>query len=222
MSQPAPPSQTFPEDDLDGRLDETWDDPTEDQPLLSGRRRIRWLSPKSVALLAILTGLVGFYAGIREERSNASGSSSTAAASTSGTAKRGLPSFAGGTTSGTKGTKGAKSSSKTGSFPSFGAGAAAAGGTFGGGAEGTIVSVDGDTLYVKETSGNTVKVKLLSTTTLSKSSDVGSKSLHPGDTVTVDGKTGSRGTITATSVSDSGDSSTSTSSSSSASSSSTS
>ena len=184
MSQAAP-TQSFHEDGLD----QAWEDATDEQPLLPERKRIRWLSWKSVALLAILTGLIGFYAGVREEKSSAAGTSSTAVASATGSrATRSFPGFgsAGG--------------------PPKGA-AAGGGGSFGGGTSGTIVSVSGDTLYVKESSGNTVKVKLLATTTVTKSVDVGTKSLHPGDTVSIQGDAGSRGTVTATSVSDSGDSS---------------
>jgi hypothetical protein len=219
MTQPAPPKR-FDEDDLDDGLDEAWEDATDEQPLLPERKRIRWLSWKSVALLAILTGLIGFYAGVREEKSSAAGTSSTAVASATGSSTRGFAGFAG---RGAAGKSATKSGGKSGSFPGFGSaggppsGAAAAGnGSFGGGTSGTIVSVSGDTLYVKESSGNTVKVKLLATTTLTKSVDVGTRSLHPGDTVSIQGDAGSHGTVTATSVSDSGDSSTSTSSTSSA------
>src|SRR5579875_3705339 len=144
MSQAATPTENLHDDDVAEGGDEAWGDPTEEQPLLPARRRIRWLSGKSVVLLAILTGLIGFYAGIRAEKSSASGSSGATGASASGASARGFAGFAGG-----------------------------------GGTAGTIVSVDGNTLYVKESSGNTVKVKLLSTTTLTKSSDVGSKALHP-------------------------------------------
>jgi hypothetical protein len=206
MSQPVP-TQSFHEDGLD----EAWEDATDEQPLLPERKRIRWLSWKSVALLAILTGLIGFYAGVREEKSSAAGTSSTTVASPTGSSTRGFAGFAG---RGAAGKSATKSGGKSGSFPGLGSAsgppsgaAAAGGGSFAGATAGTIVSVSGDTLYVKESSGNTVKVKLLATTTLSKAVDVSTKSLHPGDTVSIQGDAGSRGTVTATSVSDSGDSS---------------
>jgi hypothetical protein len=69
---------------------------------------------------------------------------------------------------------------------------------------GTVTRVDGDTIYVKESSGATVTVKLLSATTISKSSSVGSGSVRPGDSVAVQGTAGSDGTIKSTSITDSG------------------
>ena len=63
-------------------------------------------------------------------------------------------------------------------------------------------------IYVKETSGNTVKVKLSSATKISKSESVSRKKLYPGDQVVVAGSAASNGTVHATSVTDSGASST--------------
>jgi Domain of unknown function (DUF5666) len=201
-----------PEDDFDPG----WDDPAEDEPILPQRQRVRWLTAKSVVLLAILTGLIGFYAGIREEKSSAAGSSSTgtAAAATGLASGRSTLASGGGSAGGAPGGATSRTRSKasgtkagsSGAFPGFGSGGPPSGGSFGGGGgtSGTVASVEGDTLYVKEASGNTVKVHLLATTTLSKSESVGKKAIHPGDTVSVAGTTGSRGTVTATSVADSG------------------
>lgn len=75
---------------------------------------------------------------------------------------------------------------------------------------GTVTRVDGDTIYVKESSGATVTVKLLSATTISKSRTVSHDSVRPGDSVAVRGTEGSGGTIKSTSVTDSGGSSTAT------------
>jgi hypothetical protein len=66
------------------------------------RARRRWLTPTSAALLALLIGFAGFYAGVREEKANATGSASTPSASR--TAPRSTPgrsSAAGGLTVGT-------------------------------------------------------------------------------------------------------------------------
>ena len=49
-----------------------------------------------------------------------------------------------------------------------------------------------------ETSGNTVKVKLSSATTLTKTVSVSKRSLYPGDTVSVTGSAGTGGTVSAT------------------------
>jgi hypothetical protein len=75
---------------------------------------------------------------------------------------------------------------------------------------GTVTRVDGDTIYVKESSGATVTVKLLSATTINKSRTVSHDSVRPGDSVAVRGTEGSGGTIKSTSVTDSGGSSTAT------------
>ncbi|MGO9498427.1 MAG: hypothetical protein ACLQA5_17235 [Solirubrobacteraceae bacterium] len=77
-----------------------------------------------------------------------------------------------------------------------------------------MTRVDGDTVYVKETSGATVQVKLVSSTAIKKTQGVNSRSVRPGDSVTIQGTQGSGGTITSTSVSDSGNNSTTTASSS--------
>jgi hypothetical protein len=164
-------------------------DALDDGGFVPGRARRRWLTPRSALLLAVIVGFVGFYAGVREEKSHASGSTSAGAVSAASTARG--------------------SSSRTGRFPSFGAGApgAAAGG---GATTGTVSSIKGDTVYVKESSGNTVAVKLLDTTKVTKSESVSGNSVHPGDSVVIEGSSGSSGTVTATAVTDEGDDSTST------------
>jgi hypothetical protein len=58
--------------------------------------------------------------------------------------------------------------------------ASATSGAAGGVAAGTVSRVDGDTLYIKEPSGETVQVKLLSTTTISTSLGVSGHSVRPG------------------------------------------
>ena len=68
--------------------------------------------------------------------------------------------------------------------------------------------MSGNTIYVKETSGNTVKVKLSSATKISKSESVPRKKLYPGDQVVIAGSCGLQRDVHATSVTDSGASST--------------
>ena len=68
-------------------------------------------------------------------------------------------------------------------------------------ATGTINVVDGSTLYVDDTStGSVVKVTLTKSTTITRNADAAAIDLRPGDTVTVQGATGSTGAVTATSV----------------------
>ena len=76
-------------------------------------------------------------------------------------------------------------------FPALGA---SAGGTglpsFGGSeatASGTVTSVEGHTIYVKESDGTTVAVKVGDGATVTRDSNVAAKKIHPGDTVTVEG-----------------------------------
>ena len=61
-----------------------------------------------------------------------------------------------------------------------------------------------DSLYITETSGNTVKVTLSSATKVTKNVGVGKNAVRPGDLVTVAGAKGSNGTISATTVNDTG------------------
>jgi hypothetical protein len=87
-----------------------------------------------------------------------------------------------------------------------GAGAARFGGLFGNtagiaGTAGTISVVSGNTLYVNDTlTGSIVKVTLTKSTTITRNADAEAIDLRPGDTVTVQGPTGSSGAVTATSV----------------------
>lgn len=165
--------------------DQEWeDDGFEDE--LPARPRRRFLSWWSAALMALILGGVGFYAGVRVEKNQVSGSAGagvavSAAAGRSGT---GAASFA----------------------SRFGGGRfGGAGGPAGGGASvGTVSSVDGNTIYVTDTSGNTIKVKLSSATTIRKTENVPKAKVFPGDTVVVSGVKGSGGTLTATTLTDSG------------------
>jgi Domain of unknown function (DUF5666) len=157
----------------------------EEEPLAlpGGRSRRRWGRPAAL-LVALLTAAAGFYAGVRVEKGQVSSSTSAAGFSLSSGARTA--------------TSGSGSTSR-GGFGAFGAGNASIG---------TISSVKGNTIYITETSGNTVKVTLSSATKITKSLGVSKSSLHPGDSVVIQGATSSSGTIAATSVSDSGTSAT--------------
>ncbi|HUJ33895.1 MAG TPA: hypothetical protein VLW51_01710 [Solirubrobacteraceae bacterium] len=153
-------------------------------PLPGGRQRRRWGRP-AVVLLAVLTAAVGFYAGVRVEKGQVSSSTSTGGLSLTSAARTGA--------------SGSGASSR-GGFAGLGA--------LGGNTSiGTISTVKGKTIHITETSG-TVKVTPSSATKITKSLGVSKKSLHPGDSVVIQGATSSTGTISATSVSDSGASST--------------
>jgi len=90
-------------------------------------------------------------------------------------------------------------STRTGSgasrFSGFGGASAAA-------ATGTVTEISGSTLYVTNSSGNLVEVKLTPTTTVTRNAKTTISGLVPGDTVVVQGTKASNGTVTASSVSD--------------------
>jgi hypothetical protein len=156
----------------------------------------RW----TVLLAAIVLGGACFYGGVRVEKSQVGTGSARATSGFAGLASRFTA--AGGTAGSATGARAGATGGRTGGFAG-GFGGAATGGA-GGGTTGTIATIDGDTLDVTETGGNTVKVDLSDTTTLQKTSTVARSKLFPGDTVSISGSTGSNGTIKATSVTDSG------------------
>jgi hypothetical protein len=147
-----------------------------------GGRRRRFFTRKTAALGVVVACAAGFLAGIEIEKSQVSGTASAATvpAGNAGSAATG-----------------------TGARSGFGLSGGGPGG--GGGASfGTVSSVDGNTIYLTEASGNTVKVTLSSATKITKSQSTSKSSLHPGDALVVQGATGKNGTLAATSVSDSG------------------
>ncbi|MGH2842749.1 MAG: hypothetical protein ACRDKL_04090 [Solirubrobacteraceae bacterium] len=157
------------------------------------RPRRPFLTKWSAGLMALVLGAIGFYVGIRVEKAKLPASGTGSA----------LSSRFAGADAGT-GSAGSRNASRAGGFGgagSFGArfGAAGAGATIG-----SVTSVDGDTIYVKETSGNTVKVKLSKQTTIAKDESVARSKVFPGDEVVIAGASGKGGTITATSLTDSG------------------
>jgi hypothetical protein len=167
-----------------------------DDAPLPRRPRRRLLTGPSAVLLAVVTCAAGFYAGIRVEKGQVSSSPAT-------------PSFAGAAA----GRAGATGSS---GFAGLAGGRGGAGGSSGfpvpGGATGgltagTVSSVNGRTVVLKEASGDTVKVRLSSATTVDKTEKKRRTAIRPGDTITVTGTTAKSGTVSAASVSDSGNTS---------------
>jgi flagellar hook assembly protein FlgD len=63
-----------------------------------------------------------------------------------------------------------------------------------------VAYLDGSTLYVTNAEGNTVKVTTSAGTTVNKTVKSDVKSIHPGETVTITGETGSGATISAESI----------------------
>jgi len=87
-----------------------------------------------------------------------------------------------------------------------GAGGAARGGFAGpGGAQsnatvGSVANKRGSTLYVKDSDGNTIRVKTTSHSKINRTAPASAGAIHPGDTVVVQGTKSSSGTVTATQI----------------------
>jgi hypothetical protein len=162
-----------------------WDDDGDDVTI-PPRPRGRLLRPLPLALIALIIAAAGFLGGIEAQKGSEGGSGATA-----GLGGGGLPNFAA-LKEGRSGAGGSESKGSESGAPSFGASSAAA--------TGTVTSVEGHTIYVKESDGTTVAVTVGDGATVTRDSNIATKKIHPGDTVTVEGsKQGS--TVRASSVS---------------------
>ncbi|HEX4011491.1 MAG TPA: hypothetical protein VHX62_15835 [Solirubrobacteraceae bacterium] len=203
---------TLPTDRREEDWEEQRDDGTADEPLPRRPRR-QFFNRRSAALGAVLTCAIGFYAGIRVEKGQLSNSSTGLAALGTGGTTGGAAAARTGRGTGAGARSGAASlfgsgarssaSGATGAAGFAGAGALA-GGAGGSASFGTVAGVDGKTIDVTESSGNTVKVKLSSATKITKTQSARRSAIRPGDTVVISGVTGSGGTVSAASVTDSG------------------
>jgi hypothetical protein len=176
--------------------EEEWlEEPPESELPPRPRRRLLRVggNPIQLALMGILAIACGFIGGVLVEKGQNSSSSSGGGAS-------GLASRFAALRAGASGASGA-----SGTGARSGAGSAAGG--FGGGASGasgftrptagTVAYLDGSTLYVTNSEGNTVKVTTSPGTTVNKTVKSSVKGIHPGETVTVTGETGSGGSVSA-------------------------
>lgn len=177
---------------------------------LPGRPRRQFFNKWTALLFAVIVGAGCFYGGIRVEKNQLASSSSGSTVASTFASRFGAAAGGTGTTAGGTSTTAGSSTSSTSSGAS-GAGRFGGGGfasLFGGGGGsatvGTVSSVDGHTIYVDETSGNTVKVTLSKVTTITKSEPVSKAKVYPGDTVVISGVSGKNGTVAAASVTDSG------------------
>jgi hypothetical protein len=152
---------------------------------LPRRPRRRPLAPLPLALLLVLLTACGFIGGVLLEKAQVPSSSTpgTTAASRSQALAGGRA--APGAASGTAGSASA----------GFG-GATGAGGL----TVGEVAFIHGDTLYVTDTQGNTVKVATSPASTVTKTVKASVKSIHPGETVAVTASTGAGGVLSAESI----------------------
>ena len=164
------PSQPYDDDDVDA------------EPLtLPAKRRL----PMLTAVLAVALLIAGaFIVGAEVQKHWGASSSGSSTGGASSFASR----FGGaGRTGTTTGSAGAR--------------AGAFGALAGGGATiGTVSVIKGTTLYVTDTSGNTVKVVVPVGTSVSKTVTTNVKGIRPGQTVVVRGTTGKNGNVTAQSI----------------------
>lgn len=143
---------------------EEWEEPGMGEEL-PPRPRNRLLAPLPLALIAVLLIAGGFLAGVLVQKGSEGGGTPSGLPS-------GLPSLAGAEGPGGEG---------AGGLPSFsGDGSEAA-------VSGTVASVDGRTIYVKDSEGSTVAVRVEDGSKVSRDSKAGVKKIRPGDSVVVQG-----------------------------------
>ncbi len=65
---------------------------------------------------------------------------------------------------------------------------------------GEVASVDGDTLYVDDQNGNTIRIKVGKGGKVTRTAVEDARAIHPGDTVIVEGETRDSGTLVASSI----------------------
>jgi hypothetical protein len=185
--------QTLAYEPIEEEEHDEWRDEPDEPDELPRRPRRRLLTPIPLALLGVLLIAGGFIVGVKVQKGQetSSGSSGGAAA---GLASR----FAALRGAGTSST--GTSSSKT---PAGGAAGGFAG-TGAGGTRpttGTVAYLAGNTLYVTNSEGNTVKVNTSASTSVTKTVKTKVKGIHPGETVTITGASGSNGAVSAESIS---------------------
>jgi len=173
--------------------DDDWQEPEEELPR---RPRRRLLTPVPLTLLAVLLTACGFIGGVLVEKSQSSGTSTSAA--TAGLAARLAALRGAGATGAPSGSSGAGSAGSA-AGPG-GAGASVFGGSSAGRVTGQVDYLSGDTLYVTNAEGNTVKVTTSPGTAVTKTVTASVHGIHPGETVTVTGSPGSNGTVGAESI----------------------
>ena len=139
--------------------------------------RVPWLM---AVLLVLLVASISLWAGAYLQRHSSSSASATSP-------------FGGGSPFGSGGFPGSRSSGSGGSggFPGLPSNATS----------GTVTDIEGNTLYVTDSSGKLVAVTVTSNTTVNRNAKSTLSSLEPGDSVTVQGTKSKNGTVSASSVS---------------------
>ncbi|GIH18254.1 hypothetical protein [Rugosimonospora africana] len=179
--------------DVDLSQDPFADDLSEQLEAVAPRR---WTSRTTVALAGLVLLVAGFVGGAQVEKhwGTPNGGTGRPAAFPSGNpfAAGGF----GGRFGGTGGAGGAGGGTARGGQNS---GGQSSGGQ-GGATNGTVKLVDGDTVYITTPQGQTVIVKTTGSTAVTVPQAGSLKDLAPGTSVTIQGQTGSDGSVNATSI----------------------
>jgi hypothetical protein len=184
-------------DDTDVLFRDDVDEPDE-MPTRASRRVVTaW----TMVFAALVIAGVGFVAGIQMEKRNAPAATGLPAGLAAfANARGGAFTGAGGAAPGAFANRGAGANGAT----SSGGGATANGASqapVSNGTTGQVKLVDGSNIYLTTSDGSTVKVATTTTSKVTKATPGAVSDLKAGDTITVQGATGTDGTIAATSIS---------------------
>jgi hypothetical protein len=138
---------------------------------LPRRERRRLVTPAGIVAGVVAIAALGFFGGVQVQKSRVSSTP---------TAARGTGGFPGARTGGTAGA---------------GAGQQQTDATVG-----QVSSVDGKTIYVDDSTGNTLRIRLGKGGKVTRTAVSGVSAIHPGDTVIVQGEKASSGTVVASSI----------------------
>lgn len=201
MSSHEPPAPETTElgyePELDYEPDEQESEWPDDESELPRRPRRRLLAPVPLALLAVLLIACGFIGGVLVQKGQ--GGTALPSGGASGF-PAGLAALKGavpgaGAAGGASPAGGAGAKGGTSPFPRLG------GAGSGGVTTGEVAYVRGNTLYVTDSQGNTVKVSAAAGSKVTKTVSTKASSIHPGATVVVLGSKAKNGSISASSIS---------------------
>ncbi len=162
--------------EYDDAYDDTYDDLQDETDELPRRPRRRVLAPLPVALALVLVTACGFIGGVLVQKGQSSSTGTSGAATGLASRLRGL---------------GGRAAATGGSARALGG----AGATVG-----QVSFVSGDTLYVTDTEGNTVKVLTSRASQVTKTVKSSTKAIRPGETVIVTGASAGGGAVQAEAI----------------------
>lgn len=142
---------------------------------LPRRERRRLVTPAGVVAAVVAIAAIGFLGGVQVQKSRGSTGGGAGAM-----ARGGFPGTAGGGPGGAGQQQGGDGQSDA--------------------TTGEVASVDGSTIYVEDSSGNTIRVKLGKGGEVTRTAVTEASDIHPGDTVVIQGETRSSGTLVASTI----------------------